>query len=201
MKRAFAGFEIVPVKKPKLEDLIIPFEKVLRFENEHFKEKEEDVSSATGHQEKTAKQEPEDSGGSPVPSKTTDNTPDKQPPDDDLVYIEKVRGRVSKSSSTIYDWVKKGKFPRGRKDGGSRVWQKSEIDAYVDGEWESRSGYDTDRKFLWEICRFGNSRWKWRAYDEEYRIKKTSDREFDTEEECEADSRGHGINGEYQEEM
>ena len=63
---------------------------------------------------------------------------------------------------------------------------------------ESRTGYDTARKHLWEIYDAGNGRWRWRAYGEDMKIKKKPDGAFKTEKECEADSKAHGMYGEYE---
>ena len=62
---------------------------------------------------------------------------------------------------------------------------------------ESRTGYDSAGKFLWEVCDSGNGRWRWRAYGEGMKIKKKSDGAFKTAEECEADSKARGMDGEY----
>ena len=62
---------------------------------------------------------------------------------------------------------------------------------------ETRTGYDARHEFLWEIYETGNGRWRWRAYDTNMKVKKRSDGAFKTEEECEADSKANGMDGEY----
>ena len=139
IKKTFSGFELVSVKKLNLEDMIIPLEEVLRFESgQPIGIKEEDVSTAVAdRKEKSPKKEREDTSS----PKAINNALDKRPLyDDRLIYIDEVRERVSKSTTTIYNWAKEGKFPKGRKDGGSRVWRKSEIDDYVAGRWKPTDG-------------------------------------------------------------
>ena len=63
---------------------------------------------------------------------------------------------------------------------------------------EFRTGYDTAHKFLWEIYQAGNGQWRWRAYGDDMKIKKKSDGAFKTAKECEANSRVHGMDGEYE---
>ena len=63
---------------------------------------------------------------------------------------------------------------------------------------DSRTGYDSAHKFLWEIHQTGNGRWRWKSIREDMKIKKKSDGAFKTEKECEADSKAHGMDGKYE---
>ena len=62
----------------------------------------------------------------------------------------------------------------------------------------SRVGYDSKNK-LWEIY-LTDDGWMWKKYegnDIEGKVVKKSDRSFDAEKDCEADSKSHGMDEEY----
>ena len=62
---------------------------------------------------------------------------------------------------------------------------------------EPKTGFDSAHKFMWEIYKDGSGRYRWRAYGDNMKVKERSNGAFKTEEECEADSRKHGMDGEY----
>ena len=66
--------------------------------------------------------------------------------DDYFIYMKEVCRLVGKSPDTIYRWVKKGKFPKGKRDGESRVWLESEIDEYLAGTWKPTDDEDSGKK-------------------------------------------------------
>ena len=53
--------------------------------------------------------------------------------DDGMRVLSKteVMDRVDATYSSIWDWMRAGKFPRARALGGKTVWIKSEIDAWI----------------------------------------------------------------------
>ena len=137
MKMTFGGLQLVYVKKPKLEDLIIPFEEVLRFEKEHrIRDKSRDVSStATDRKEKRSKKEREDTN---TPSPTTINTApeEKQPPAPEeriIIRMNEVIRRCGISRPTIYKLMGEGKFPKSVKLTGNRAvgWPEFAIDEWI----------------------------------------------------------------------
>ena len=80
MKMTFTGFELVYAKKPRLEDLIIPLEEVLRFEKKYrIGKSNQEVPPATDHQEKSQKKELEDTK-TPSPKTIDTAFEDKQSP-------------------------------------------------------------------------------------------------------------------------
>ena len=59
---------------------------------------------------------------------------------DRILRLDEVKYRVGLSHTTIYDRIKRGKFPRSIPLGGEgrtrgAGWRKSEIDSWIAGEW------------------------------------------------------------------
>jgi prophage regulatory protein len=53
-----------------------------------------------------------------------------------LIRLPEVQRRVSIGRSTIWLWIKEGRFPKGIKlSKNVTVWNESEIDAFVEGNW------------------------------------------------------------------
>lgn len=53
-----------------------------------------------------------------------------------LLRIAKVQQRVGLGRSTIWLWIKQGRFPQGIKLSPSvTVWRESEINLFVSGKW------------------------------------------------------------------
>lgn len=51
-----------------------------------------------------------------------------------LLDLNAVLRRVPACRSTIYQWMRAGTFPRGRRVGPrKRLWKQSEIDSFVNG--------------------------------------------------------------------
>ena len=49
-----------------------------------------------------------------------------------LIRLVEVKRRTGMSTSTIYRWMKQGKFPRSRSIGGYiAVWSEDELDAWI----------------------------------------------------------------------
>lgn len=49
----------------------------------------------------------------------------------DVMRIEEVMEVTTLAKSTIYSWVKSGKFPPQKKIGGTSVWLKSDIQDWM----------------------------------------------------------------------
>lgn len=53
-----------------------------------------------------------------------------------LLRITEVQQRVGIARSTIWLWIKQGRFPKGKKLAASvTVWHESEIRAFIAGNW------------------------------------------------------------------
>lgn len=61
-----------------------------------------------------------------------------------LLRINEVVQRVGIARSTIWLWVKTGKFPKGKKLSSKvTVWQSQEIDSFIVGKWsESQEKFE-----------------------------------------------------------
>ena len=62
-----------------------------------------------------------------------------------------------------------------------------------------KTGFDSKKNWLWEIYKDAKGNYRWRANDSFLKVRERSDGGFDTEEECIADSREYGMDGEYKE--
>lgn len=55
-----------------------------------------------------------------------------------LIRLPEVQRRVSIGRSTIWLWIKEGRFPKGIKlSSNITVWHESEIDSFVEGNWHA----------------------------------------------------------------
>jgi len=55
-----------------------------------------------------------------------------------LLRITEVQQRVGIARSTIWLWIKQGRFPKGMKLSPSvTVWYEKEINLYVSGKWNA----------------------------------------------------------------
>ena len=55
-----------------------------------------------------------------------------------LLRISEVQQRVSLGKSTIWLWIKQGRFPKGIKLSPSvTVWHESEINSFIFGDWHA----------------------------------------------------------------
>ncbi|TDA63243.1 AlpA family phage regulatory protein [Sulfuricurvum sp. IAE1] len=53
-----------------------------------------------------------------------------------LLRFREVQNKVALGRSTIWLWIKQGRFPQGMKLSQSvRVWHESEINRFIAGEW------------------------------------------------------------------
>ena len=57
------------------------------------------------------------------------------------------------------------------------------------------AGFDS-RGNRWELSE-ENERWTWRKFGDKGKVVKESDKTFETREECEADAKAHGMDGEF----
>lgn len=132
MRVTTIGHEMVSIKKPKLEDLIIPLEEVLRFEKEHgIGENKENVSPAIT--KKAEKKQTDTDTHSP---KTIDNAgEDRRPPAPErILRMREVSKRSGISRAQIYNLIGEGKFPKSFPlvPGGRSVgWYESVIDEWI----------------------------------------------------------------------
>lgn len=56
------------------------------------------------------------------------------PADEDLLTIGDITERTKKDRATIYRWIKRGLFPKGRLTGpNSRAWTRGEYRAWLEG--------------------------------------------------------------------
>lgn len=71
------------------------------------------------------------------PSRSLAMSPDTAPPREEakpvrLIRLAEVKRRTGMSTSTIYRWMKEGKFPNSRSIGGRiAVWPESELDEWI----------------------------------------------------------------------
>lgn len=138
---------MISVRAPKLEDMIIPLEEILRFEKKHFiKEKREGATSAITYKEKSIEQEQKDS--EIALSKRNDKISHRQPPFDDDFYLreKEVCDRIGFKRGTVNKWVKEGKFPQPEKIGISKRWWNSAISNWMDGKWKKEDDEKTVNK-------------------------------------------------------
>ena len=132
--RFTGAVQIVSVPKPRLEDIIIPLEEVLRFEKEH-RIKEKDAPFTTDRKGKILKKEQDSNTAS---SKIIDNAPeDKQPPapEERIIRMKEVMRRCGISRPHIYKLMAEGQFPKSIKLTGNRAvgWYESEINEWIKG--------------------------------------------------------------------
>lgn len=68
----------------------------------------------------------------------------------------------------------------------------------MDSTGVNRTGLDSDGN-LWEIYQTDDGRWKWKKYKgcNDKEVTKESEESFNTEKDCEANSRDHGMDEEY----
>ena len=136
------------VKKPKLEDMIIPLEEVLRFEKKYrVREKDEDVRSAIGRQGRIAKKEQEDSKSATL--KTTDSVTGNRPPPPRKPPLAKkeVAARIGISVSHLENLRKQVDFPKSFPiiPGGRAIgWDEDEIDQWIKKEQRGKSADETE---------------------------------------------------------
>ncbi|MCY4054094.1 MAG: AlpA family phage regulatory protein, partial [Hyphomicrobiales bacterium] len=136
--RFTGAVQIVSVPKPRLEDIIISLEEVLRFEKEH-RIREKDAPSTTERKGKSLKKEREDSDADS--SKTIDNAPiDKQPPapEERILRMKDLPRRVGISKSHIYKLIADGRFPKQQPITGKKTkgWKESVINDWIEGKWK-----------------------------------------------------------------
>lgn len=62
---------------------------------------------------------------------TETTTADQSPQPLRLIRLPEVKRRTGMSTSTIYRWMKSGKFPRSHSLGYISAWSEAEIDAWI----------------------------------------------------------------------
>ena len=132
--RFTGAVQIVSVPKPRLEDIIIPLEEVLRFEKEH-RIREKDASSTTDRIEKSPK--------------TINNAAEnKQPPvpEKRILRMKDLPRRVGISKSHIYKLIADGRFPKQQPLTGKKAkgWKESVINDWIEGKWKKEDDEKAD---------------------------------------------------------
>lgn len=65
------------------------------------------------------------------PDDTHDQGPTERHSGDRLIDLPAVLRRVPVARSTLFERIREGAFPKGRKFGRRRLWLESEVDAFV----------------------------------------------------------------------
>lgn len=60
-------------------------------------------------------------------------------PTDRLLPLPELERKVGFKHAKIYRLIRAGRFPSGKIIQGKRLWRESEIDAWIDAEWQAAS--------------------------------------------------------------